>query len=146
MAVPAEITFPSTLKEIRCYAFAECNTLQSVTLPDSVEVVQKMAFAKCPHLAEVNFGSSLKTINEEAFGDCVALRELVIPASVEYIEDYAFAHCSSLWRVRFENLTRLGDSAFYGCYMLVDVQVPEEFVPIYKVDIGEDHSEQVKGY
>ena len=144
--VPARMTFPNTLKEIYPYAFTSCETLQSITLPDSIEVLHKLAFAKCPHLSEVNLGHSLKTIQEEVFGDCVSLRELVIPASVEMINDYAFAHCTSLWKVRFEQLTRLCDAIFYGCPMLVDIHVPEEFVPIYRVDVGEEHSEQIKGY
>jgi hypothetical protein len=105
-----------------------------------------MAFAKCSHLAEVNFGSSLKTINEEAFGDCVALRELVIPSSVEYIEDYAFAHCSSLSKVRFEQMTRVGDGVFYECSMLAKIEVPEEFIPIYELDMGEEYGELIKAY
>ena len=144
--IPAKIVFPSTLKEIYSCAFVECDTLQSITLPDSVEVVQKMAFAKCSRLVDVGLGSSLKTIGEEAFGDCVALRELVIPASVEYIDDCAFAHCSSLSRVRFEQMTRVGDGVFYECSMLAKIEVPEEFIPIYELDMGEEYGELIKAY
>ncbi len=57
-------------------AFYECETVQSVTLPDG-----------------------LKEIGISAFDTCPGLTEIVIPASVELVDEYAFYGCESLVRV-----------------------------------------------
>ena len=61
--------------------FKNCRA-QSVTIPDSVTLIDENAFAECARLTSVNFGSGVKTIGKKAFTRCRALTEISIPDNV----------------------------------------------------------------
>ena len=52
----------SQLEVIEKGAFNYCNSLKTITLPNSVKTVQPRAFAHCPVLEYVNFGGGLERI------------------------------------------------------------------------------------
>ena len=43
-------------------------------------------------------------------------------------------------------MTRVGDGVFYECSMLAKIEVPEAFIPIYELDMGEEYGELIKAY
>lgn len=61
------------------------------------------------------FDSSLSGIADSAFMNCTTITEVVLPSSVYYIANNAFWGCSSLTTLNFDNITEIGDLAFYGC-------------------------------
>ena len=85
------------LKEIGQKAFAECQSLETITIPAQLEILGKYAFSDCIKLTTVDFEgkSQLKRIEGGAFADC-PLRNISIPLSVEYIGEYAFHGCDQL--------------------------------------------------
>ena len=116
----------SHLKEIRgansrsgkdLGAFFNCEALQSIKIPASVEIIGQRAFMNCESLTTVTFEkeSQLKTIEGDgdddeswgAFTNCIALTAIEIPASVTTIEAAAFKGCSSLATVTFEKGSQL---------------------------------------
>ncbi len=88
------IVFPSTLKEIACGAFADCQALK-----------------------EVHFPASLKTIDNYAFQDCISLsNEIVFPESLALIGVNCFSGCSLLPSVQgLEHVKTIGENAFSKC-------------------------------
>ncbi len=55
----ANLTIPATLNgykvtSIGVYAFRDCTSLASVTIPDSIEIIDNLAFADCENLSEIN--------------------------------------------------------------------------------------------
>ncbi len=90
-----------TVTEIAKYAFYNCDTLISVTVPDSVISIGSHAFYYCRSLTSVNFGenSQLQSIGRSAFTGCFSLTNITIPDSVTSIGNSAFANCTSLVNV-----------------------------------------------
>ena len=63
-------------------AFAENEYLESITLPEDLDVIREYAFYKCKMLYKVVFaeGTTLDTICNRAFSDCTGLIDIEIPA------------------------------------------------------------------
>lgn len=58
---------------INPYAFAFCNGLTSVTIPDNVTTIGSGAFYACPELSSVTIGSGVTNMEEGAFYSCSKL-------------------------------------------------------------------------
>ena len=82
MALPDHID-GIPIVEIGKWAFAGCEKITSVTLPDTVEVVGEEAFGKCSGLKELHLGEGIKKIEKYAFELCSSLRRVVLPSSLE---------------------------------------------------------------
>ena len=72
---------PSDIKEIKDYAFANCNHITSLTIPDSVTHIGANAFNSCHGLKTVRIGTGIKTIDHHAFFHCSKLSEVYCKAT-----------------------------------------------------------------
>lgn len=90
------------VKSIGANAFDYCQTLTSVTLPQSLTSIGTGAFDTCKSLTAVKLPTNIKSIEDKAFYGCSGLTEIVIPNSV----------------------TNIGKSAFYGCSALTKITIP----------------------
>ena len=107
---------------IRNYAFYQCSSLPSMTIPDSVTTIGNYAFYGCRILTSVTIPDSVTTIGDYAFYNCRSLPSVTIPDSVTSIGDSAFYNCVSLTSVTIPNsVTTIGGSAFRGCGSLTSV-------------------------
>ena len=82
-------------------AFRDCDSLTSVTIPDSVTSISDYAFSECAALKSVIIGDSVTTIGSSAFYACYVLTSVTIPASVTTIGYDAFFWCNSLTDVYY---------------------------------------------
>ena len=78
------------------FAFFECISLTSMTIPDSVTCIGNCAFKDCSSLASVTIPDSVASIGVYAFCGCTSLKSVTIPDSVTSIGGYAFGFCTSL--------------------------------------------------
>ena len=100
-------------------AFAWCESLTSVTIPDSVTTIGYDAFCCCTSLICVTIPDSVTAIGEQAFVSCRSLTSVTIPDSVTLIGDYAFNSCISLTSVIIpDSVTAIGYDAFGYCISL----------------------------
>ena len=83
-------------KTIANSAFSNCESLESITIPNSVEYIGQFGFYKCSSLKNVTIPDSVLSIDYRAFGSCASLENVVIGAGVTYIEEGAFRSCKSL--------------------------------------------------
>lgn len=67
-----------------------CDSIETVTMSDSVEEIGAKAFEHCKNLRSVKFSKKLKKIGLSAFLGCKKLTEITLPASVSEIEQWAF--------------------------------------------------------
>ena len=123
--IPAEIE-GLPVKSTRDWAFADCKSLTSISVPDSVNAIGNGAFSGCSSLASINIPNSVTTIRGSAFSNCLSLTSITIPESVTSIEIAAFSGCSSLTNITIPDLVdTIGDHAFYNCSSLTNITVSE---------------------
>ena len=90
-------------------------SLASITLPESVTVIQFETFRNCKFLASITIPESVTAIGGYAFFDCDSLASITIPQSVTAIGDFAFEGCSSLESITIpESLRKDAWRAFDG--------------------------------
>ncbi len=89
--IPAKID-GKKVTEIRDYAFKNCTSLTSVTIPDGVTYIGDNAFYSCTNLNSVTIPESVANIYYDAFYNCPSLKTVTIPASVTSIGNEAFGY------------------------------------------------------
>lgn len=147
-----------TVGKIAPSAFAGCNALESVFLPESVTKIGRFAFQECPalqtvtmlgnitddwtnegdspfggcsNLTTVNFGNGMTKIGNYMFDNCCALQSVTIPDSITNIGNRAFGFCSSLASLDMgQGLVRIGDATFRACAALKSVNIPKSVITI----------------
>ena len=113
------VTIPNSVTIIGEGAFACCYELTSATIGDSVTVIGMGAFAECDSLTNVNIPNSVTKIGESAFHECHSLTNVTIPDGVTVIEMGAFFWCTNITSVTIGNsVTTIEMGAFSGCHNL----------------------------
>jgi len=95
--------------------FQNITGITSVTVPNSVTVIDVNAFRGCTGLTSVNLGAGVITLQGNAFNGCTGLTSVTIPASVNTFGSSTFANCTNLTSVTFQG--RIGSmttTAFTG--------------------------------
>lgn len=117
-----KLRFEGDVKSIPAEAFKGCITLQSIILPDNLEVIDSYAFEGCRALDGVTIGDSVTTIGSGAFSGCRALKTAELGEGVTTIGDKAFYECSQLASISIpESVNAIGEYTFYNNISLVNV-------------------------
>ena len=95
------VTIPNSVTSIGGYAFFGCSSLTSINIPDSVKMIREGAFCHCSSLTSITIPNSVTSIGRSAFSGCRGLTAITIPNSVTEIGEYAFAWCESLTHVKY---------------------------------------------
>ncbi|MBO7496591.1 MAG: leucine-rich repeat domain-containing protein [Salinivirgaceae bacterium] len=107
--VPATLTIPKTttingnLYEVTSIAegaFANCSTLESVNISNSVTSIGDKAFANCTNLQTVFIGNSVKSIGAEAFSSCRSMSDITISGPITFIGKNAFSCCFQIKTIK----------------------------------------------
>lgn len=104
-AVSGNYEIKSGTKTIADDAFKYCNTLSSVTIPDSVTSIGSGAFYDCTSLTSVTVPDSVTSIGEYAFRSCNSLESITIGNGVRSIGNKAFEYCRKLISVYISDLS-----------------------------------------
>ena len=121
-----EVLLPNGLVNIGGgYAFAYCNNLESITIPDTVTEMGSGVFEACRNLKKVVLSNALTVVPSYAFENCENLESIYMPDSVTEIGEYAFYQCAALETVAFsESLTTIGEMAFGECSKISSIRLP----------------------
>ncbi len=133
----ADIVIPSEhngkpVAEIGYGAFEGCDSIKSITLPNTIKSTDNGAFQNCPLLKKVYFNGTVEEWCNISFGAFMPLvnyadlyfngelvRDLVIPDTVTEIKSYAFAECASIRSVTISgSVTSIAIGAFANCPFL----------------------------
>ncbi len=116
---------------LRDYAFFNCKTLHSVSLPMSVSEIPSGFFNNCSNLSSVELPETLLKIGAATFAGCSALTNLYFPTTIEEVCDSAFYGCAQLSNIQYPDfLKKIGNYAFYGCRNLTTINLPNSLETI----------------
>jgi hypothetical protein len=118
------LSLPETITNIGRYAFYGCKSLTSVTIYSNAVVNSNNSIKDIfgEQVTEYIIGSGVTSIGSYAFSGCSSLTTVTIPNSVSSLRDCAFTGCSSLASLTIpKNVITIGNGVFFGCNSLKTV-------------------------
>ena len=131
-----KVVLPKTITEIPRGCFAHCSSIESIDIPDSVVEYAREAFINCKNLITINHSDSLQIVHDlcfkgceqlvsqlpdsvvyiglGVFNGCSSMPVINIPASMTEIRSRAFLLDAEIEEVVFNNVTKIGPTAFSG--------------------------------
>ena len=123
--IPSEVSngdVSYTVVSIGNGAFVGCANLTSVSMPNTIRVIDTNAFSGCQSLISVTFSNTLQEIRYGAFYNCRFTP--VFPSSLKTIGSSAFEYNRIYQLVIPDSVTNIGANAFSGSnYTLRDVTI-----------------------
>ncbi len=116
------IIFEANVISLGAYAFYNCTTIESVSLP-YLETTSISAFENCDSLLELTL-PSLINLGLQTFRYCNQLIEIEME-QVEIIGSFAFYSCNLLQSLDCPRLNQLGTSGVSNCSSLVKLSFPK---------------------
>ena len=151
------VIVPYGVKEIREYAFLDCDAIVKINLPNTVDVVEKGAFYGCKNLKLIEVSMPVLplgfddkwldgtkaefVLQEEAVGDCD------IPDGIEIENDSIVGYKGKASELVIPSgVSSIGDKAFLKCKTLRKVIIPDGVTTIGKraFAYGERYARQRK--
>ena len=118
-------------------AFMNCDSLISVSLPESIERIEELAFDGCRNLTEIKMPSKANYIGSGAFKSCKQLESIQIPEGVTILYFTTFWYCTNLKSIVFPNsLTTIEHGVFVECDSLSTITLPDSLVKIGSYTFG----------
>ncbi|MCR4738825.1 MAG: leucine-rich repeat protein [Lachnospiraceae bacterium] len=109
------VEFEEGISRIPNHLFRNCDSLETITIPDTVLSIGDSAFRDSNYLQTVVFGENLTKMENRAFSGCTGLQTVNLPDSVTEIGTYCFEGCTNLSEVTLsKNLQKLEYAAFKG--------------------------------
>jgi hypothetical protein len=121
------IVLPAGATAIGNGAFADCLTLESVSLPGdgNLQIIGENAFKGCNALKTVELGDKLTEIGDYAFCNNYSLSQFSMPNSTTKIGDGAFENAMVLSTIKLgESIGNIGASTFSGCASMSEIVIP----------------------
>ena len=147
LTIPASFTEGNEtyyVEQIGNFAFSNCSSLTSVSIPSSVTYINRSAFLGCSGLTSVQISDvaawcKISFVDDKANPLYYArhlylgkneIKDLVVPNSVTSIRGHAFYRCSGLTSVTIPNsVTSIGTKAFSNCSNLTSVTIKSTTPP-----------------
>ena len=126
----SNIVIPETIdgkpvKKLGKMSFWMNDAIESVVIPNGVEVIDQEAFSGDKKLSEVTLPDTLKSVGQRAFYG-TAIKSLTLPEGVTSISREAFSNCRELTTMKLPStLTSIGPNAFSTCSALKLLVLPD---------------------
>ena len=98
------VTIPNSTKSINWATFCYCGSLSKVIFEENSQLtaINTIAFAHCDSLENIIIPNRVTSIGDTAFLNCSSLTTIIIPNRVTSIGSYAFYKCSKLNTIHYE--------------------------------------------
>ena len=143
VVIPSTVIYNSktyNVISISGYAFSGCSGLTSVCIPNSVTSISEYAFQNCSALTSITIPKSVRGFGYKVFSGCTSLTSVTLYANdivsktyTSYLDEDGLAYIFGSQVTDYilgDNITSIGDYAFYGCSRLKSVTIPESVTSI----------------
>lgn len=124
------ITLPDSIVEIERSAFSCDYKLKSINLPEGLKKIDDSVFMYCRALEDIQIPSTVETIGAHTFSNCEALDELILPEGLKSLGEYAFANTPITEMTIPAGVTEIPAELFDGCKALKTVTMLGEITKI----------------
>lgn len=118
LVIPSTVNYGGiayTVTVIDDFAFSFCDSIITVSIPNTVKRINVNAFKNCYNLVSVDFSQYLDVISHYAFYHCHNLSSITLPTTLDTIGRYAFSHCYEITSiVILDSVKYIGNQAFYN--------------------------------
>lgn len=128
------VVVPDSVKKICAGAFGYCQSLLSVTLPDTGIAFENSdkdgwccgPFMFCSSLEQINIPYTNSEICAYMFHGCKSLKSIVLPDNITSIGVQAFEGCNNLSHIEISNnVETIECGAFSNCSSLTSIVIPD---------------------
>lgn len=125
------LTIPDGVVSIGDYSFSQATQLREINIPESVASFGRYSFAGCNSLEKIKVPSRIRSLSYGAFFDCISLKEVILPEGLQTIGGTAFGNCRALEKIIFpSSLLSIEGNAFSECVSLDNIVLPEGFTTL----------------
>ena len=128
----ASVTIGEDCETIAAYAFANCTSIETITLKGEIKKLNSHAFENCTKLSSLSEeNATYSIVGDYAFANCYKLSVLYeennpasfIPSTVTTIGNYAFQG-TAIKSINFNQFINIGNYAFMNCLGLTSLNIP----------------------
>lgn len=125
-----KVTFPTTMKTIGGFSNTGIKEI-AFAAGAAPEAIGDYAFLNCDSLSTITLPNSIKSIGQGAFYDCDTLKSVTLPTSITKVAEQTFYHCNFLQNVTIpQGVTEIGFDAFCDCPKLTAISLPSTLATI----------------
>ena len=106
----------------RSSLFSSCENLSSITLPDTLEIIESSAFSNCQKITSITIPSSVTEIRANAFSGCSALESVYTESLQSWFNIYFYSTDA--------NPLIYADNLYIGGALCTDLVIPSEITYI----------------
>ena len=121
------ITIPNSVTSIGDYAFWYCTSFTNITIPDSVTSIGEGAFSGCTSLTEINVSSENKNYNSE--------NNVLFNKNKTKLIQYPIGTKDTSYTIP-DSVTSIETGAFYHCKSLTSITIPDSVTHISEKALG----------
>ena len=119
-----EVIIPDNVTCIADHAFMNCEIVESVSIPESVEYIGRKAFLNTGWLNKLNAENELVIVNDFLLSADNCGEDLIIPDNVKSVTGHTADYHKTLKSITIpESVKHIGPAAFYCCPELESVTI-----------------------
>lgn len=144
--ISSSLSMAQSTELIADSAFANCDSLEKVVIPDLIDKIPSKCFSNCKNLSNVVLGDNVSVIADDAFENCAvneltvgnamtsipskiynstSLKKITVGNGIKSIGSKAFYNFTNLESVSLPtSVSSIGESAFYNCKKLNSINIP----------------------
>ena len=142
------IKIPNSVEEIGWNAFAGCEKLETINLPENsnYNCIKKNTFSNCISLENIEIPNNIKELGEGAFSGA-GLKGITIPDSVNKCGWSVFCRCEKLEAVNLpksSGFKEISPRLFWGCKELGNIEISDNIDSIGAESFGSTGLKNIK--
>lgn len=112
-------------------AFRSCNSVTSLSLPNSINYIEGYAFKDFTSPITLSLSENITYYGPSSFNNCTAEATIIMASSITKLNGSTFLNFKGLKNITLpDNLTTISSYDFQGCTNLTSISIPDETTSI----------------